>query len=147
MSLKEKIQKDIKEALHNREELKISVLRMVSSILHNKEIDKKEELSEEEINKIIFSEIKKRKESIAQFEKADRKDLVDKEKKELEILKKYAPEQMSEEETRKIVEEVVSELGAENMKDMGNVMKETMKKVQGKADGSLVNKIVRELLS
>lgn len=164
MSIKGKLQQDLKSSLRNKEETTVSVLRMALAALHNKEIEKKEklrraggkteedvqkegELSDEEINEIIFSEIKKRKEAIEQFERGNRQDLVDKEKKELEILKKYIPEQLSEEELREIVRGAIEEAGAESMKDIGKVMTKVMPKVRGRADGSSVSNIVKELLS
>ncbi len=142
----QEIKIDLKKALQERDKLKVSVLRMVLSILHNKEIEKKE-ITEEEINQVLFSEIKKRKEAIEQYQKGGREELVEKEKKELDILKKYIPEQLSEEEIKKIVKEAIKETGAETMKDMGKVMGKIMPKLKGKADGSLVNKTVQELLN
>jgi len=95
----------------------------------------------------IEKQVKQRKDSIEQYEKAGRNDLVDKEKKELELLEKYLPEQMGEEEIRNLIKEAISQTGATTMADMGNVMGALMPKTKGKADGSLVSKIVREELS
>jgi len=164
MLLKTRLQQDLNDSLRNKNELTASVLRMALAAVHNKEIAKKEklrkaggkteeeiekegQLSEEEINDVIFSEIKKRKESIEQFKKGNRQELVDKEKKELEILKKYIPKQLSEEELREIIKKAIEEVGAESMKDIGKVMGKIMPEVKGKATGESVSNVVKELLS
>ncbi|HJN62235.1 MAG TPA: GatB/YqeY domain-containing protein [Candidatus Parcubacteria bacterium] len=164
MSLKEEIQEDIKEAVRGKEELRSLVLRMVSAAIINKEKEKrykvskeepnlkeeelvkKSQLTDEELILLISFEVKKRKDSVFEFEKGKRKDLADKEKKEIEILKKYLPEQISEEEIKKLTKEAIEKVGAESLKDMGKVMAELMPKVKGKADGGLVSKVVKELL-
>ena len=161
MSLKERIQGDLEEAQLKRDEVLISTLRMLLSAIHNKEIEKRtkfsksepveklEELSkltDEEILEVISSEIKKRKEAIPAYEKGGREELAKKEKQELEILQRYLPEQVSEEEIQKLVKEAIDKVGAKEQKDMGKVMAELMPKVKGKADGGLVSKIVKELL-
>jgi len=161
MDLKQKIQYDLKEAQLKKDELSVSVLRMLIAAINNKEIEKwtklsKTEpqdklaelgkLSEEEVNEVVFCQAKKNKESILEFEKGNRQDLVEKERKELQVLEQYLPKQLSEEEIRQIVKEAVVKVGAQSQKDMSKVMGELMPKVKGKADGSLVNKIVKELL-
>ncbi len=161
MSLKERIQADIKKAMPEKDQLKVSVLRMLMAAVFNKEkekrarlskneeIEKLDELSkltDEEIIEVISSESKKRQDSIEQYEKGNRQDLADQEKKELEILMKYLPEQMAEEEIRKLVKEKVEELGASGSKDIGKVMGALMPQLKGKADGTAVNKIVQEEL-
>ena len=115
--------------------------------LTEQEVEKEGMLSDEEIVNVIFSEIKKRKESILEFEKGKREDLVEKTQKEIEILKKYLPEQLSEEDIRKLVKEIITKTGAKDLKDMGKVMGQLIPKVKGKAEGSLVSKIVKELLT
>ncbi|MBI2625071.1 MAG: GatB/YqeY domain-containing protein [Candidatus Nealsonbacteria bacterium] len=163
--LKEEIQQDLKEALKAKRELEVSTLRLLNSAILNKEKEKryliakanqglkeeelaeKSQLSEEETTDVVSSEIKKRKESVAGFEKGGRKDLVEKESKEIEILKKYQPEQLSEEEIIKLAKEAVEKLKAKEIKDMGKVMSELMPRVKGRADGGLVSKAVKELLS
>ena len=160
--LQEKINNDIKQALQNKEGLVVSVLRMVNSAIHNKEIEKRtklskteedidklkkeSELTEEEVLEVISNEAKKRKDSIEAFEKGERKDLVEKEKKELEILKKYLPEQMSEDQIKEWAKKVIDEIGATGPQDVGTVMAALMPKLKGKAEGGLVSKIVIELL-
>lgn len=161
MSLKEKIQADLKSSLQERDELKVSVLRMLRAAIFNREKEKRAKLSKtEEIEKldelsqltdeetieVISSENKKRKDSIEQYEKGNRQDLADQEKKELEILNNYLPEQMSNEEIRKMVKEKIEELSASQPQDTGRVMGALMPQLKGKADGSLVNKIVQEEL-
>ncbi len=153
--LKDKIKSDLNKALKKGDEIKRSTLRMLLAAVLNKEKEKKYkeeieeevELTDEEIIDVISSEAKKRKESIIEYEKGERQSLAEKEKAELEILQKYLPEQLAEEEIRKIVEETVEEVGAEEIKDMGKVMAELMPKLKGRADGGLVSKIVKELLA
>jgi len=165
MALKGNIREDLKETVKNREELKSSVLRLLLAAIFNKEKEKRYKLSkgkpelsgeeleeesqlnDEEVIDVISSEAKKRKESIGEFEKGKRMDLAEKEKKELEILEKYLPEQLPEEEIKKLVKEAIEKIGAKEIKDMGKVMAELMPKVKGKADGSLVSKVVKELLA
>jgi len=153
--LKEDIKKDLNEALKSREELKTSVLRLLSSAILNKEKDKRYKsgkaedvsLTDEEIIDVISSESKKRKEAIELYQKGDRPELAKKEKEEMEILQKYLPEQLSEEEIKKLVKAAIAKTGAKEQKDMGKVMAELVSKVKGKADGSLVSKIVKESLT
>ena len=154
MILKEEIKLKLNSALREKKTLEVSVLRQLLAALLNKEKEKrfksKEEkeaqLTDEEVMEVISSEAKKRRESIVEFGKGNRKDLADKEKEELDILAKYLPEQMSEEEIRKLVKEAIEKTGASEMKDMGKVMQELMPQVKGKADGNLVSKIVKDLL-
>ncbi len=155
MSLKEKIQKDLTESVKGKEELRTSVLRMLAAAILNKEKEKRyqsgeekeAELNDEEITEVIASEAKKRKEAAEEYEKGGRNDLAEKEKKELEILQKYLPEQLSEGEIKGLAKEAIEKTGAKDPKDMGKVMSELMPQVKGKADGALVSKIVKELLA
>jgi uncharacterized protein YqeY len=160
--LKEKIEKDFKEALLKRDEREISTLRMLKAEILKQEkekrykkiqervieadLEKESVLSDEEIIGLILREIKKRKEAIFEFEKGKRNDLVKKESQEIEILKRYLPEMLSEEEIKKMAKETIEKVGAKNIKDMGKVMKELMPKIQGKAEPSLVSQIVKNLL-
>ncbi len=146
MSLKEKIQSDIKKAMIARRPLEVSVLRMLMAAILNKEKEKKIELEDQETLEVALSEAKKRKDSIEQYQKGNRQDLVDQEKEELEILNQYLPEQMSEEEIRKIVKEKVKEISASGPQETGKVMGAVMPQLKGKADGGLVGKIVQEEL-
>ena len=145
-NLKQKIKNDLNESLKEGDEISRSVLGMVLAAIMNKELAKAKEITSEEIMEILFLEAKKRRESISAFEKGNRQDLVEKEKKELAILQKYLPEQMSEEELKKIVRQVIEKTGAKGIKEMGKVMKEIASQIKGRADGSLVSKIVKELL-
>ncbi len=153
--LKQQIQNNTTEALKSGDSLVLSTLRMLLASISVREkekrykmkLEKDAELTDEEIIETVSSEIKKRKDAIALYEKGNRPELADKEKKEIEILKKYLPEQLSETELRKIVEESVNKLGAKEIKDMGKVMADLNLKIKGKADGGEVSKIVKELLS
>ncbi|HET7289001.1 MAG TPA: GatB/YqeY domain-containing protein [Thermodesulfobacteriota bacterium] len=147
MGLQEKIPQDLKEALRGKRELELSVLRMLQSSIKNKEIEKrKKELSDEEVIEVVGAEVKKRKEAAAEFEKVNRQDAADREKAEIEILMKYMPAQMSEDEIRAQVKKAVTESGADGIKDLGKVMKIIIPALKGKADGAVVNRIVREEL-
>ena len=145
-TLKEKIQADIKKAMIGKEALRVSVLRMLMAVILNKEKEKKAELNDEETLELALSEAKKRKDSIEQYQKGNRQDLVDQEKEELGILNEYLPEQIPEDEIRKIVKEKIEEIGASGPQDTGKVMGQLMSQFKGKADGGLVNKIVQEEL-
>ena len=160
--LREKINGEIKQAMINKEELLLLVLRGINASIKNKEIEKRTKLSkqekdlakldelcklsDEEIIDVISSEAKKRKDSIEEFTKGNRMDLVEKEQKELEILKKYLPEQMSEDAIKEIVQKAIAETSAIGPKDTGKVMAKIMPQVKGKVDGTIVSKIVGELL-
>ena len=153
--LKEGIKKDLNGALKAKNVLRTSVLRLLSSAILNKEKDKRYKsgkaedilLTDEEIIEVISSEAKKRKEASNLYEKGGRGDLAKKEKDELEILQKYLPEQLSEQELQKLVKKAIAKTGAKEPKDMGRVMAELAPKIKGKTDGSMVSKIVKELLS
>lgn len=147
-SLREKINNDLKKAQKEKNEIELLVLRGVNATIHNKEIEKKKkELDDEEIAEVLMSEAKKRKEAIIEFEKGNRRDLVEKEQKELEILKKYLPEQMSEEQVKQEAKKIIEETGAVGLQDMGKVMGALMSKLKGRADGGIVNKTVQDLLT
>lgn len=145
--LAEKIDSDLKTAMKEKNEIKLSTLRMLKSAAKYKAIEKKTEtLSDEDFVDVIQKQVKQRKDSIAEFEKAGRKDLVAKEAGEMKILEEYLPAQMSYEEVKAIVKTAISAVGATSKQDMGKVMKEVMPKVKGKADGQAVSKAVAELL-
>lgn len=146
MNLKEKIPSDLKDALRNKRTLELNVLRMLQSAIRNQEIDNKGELDDEQVIQVISSEIKKRKDSVEEYRKVGREDAADTEEKEIEILMKYMPEQLSEEQIEKAVQSAVQQTGAKGIKDLGQVMKTVMPELKGKADGKLINRIVREKL-
>lgn len=146
---KKGLQEELKQSMLARDELKTSVLRMLLSSISYLETQKGGagyEATEEDVMASISKEAKQRKDSITEFEKAGRQELADKEKKELELLQKYLPEQLSEDEIKKLIDEAVSSTDATSMSDIGKIMGALMPKIKGKADGNLVNKIVREKL-
>lgn len=146
--LKSKIMDDVKAAMKNKEADRLSAIRFLQSAIKNKEIDlRPKEITDEDIMSVIKKSAKQRKDSIEQYEKAGRQDLVDKEKFELSVIEQYLPEQMSEEQVSGIVDEVVTALGASTMKDMGAVMKEVQAKTAGAADGKMVSQLVKAKLS
>jgi len=145
--LKDKLSEDIKSALKTGDTKKRLVLSLVISAIKNKEIEKKNELSDEDIVGVISSEIKKRKESVEVYEKAGREELAQKERDELAILMEYMPEQISEDEIRAEVKKAIEETGAKDVKEMGKVLSVLMPRVKGKADGQTASRIVKEELS
>lgn len=146
MHLKERLIEDMKDSMKKGEQVKLSAIRMVRAGIKNKEIEIGRELKDEDVVGVISSAIKQRKDSYAQFLNANRMDLAEKEKKEIEVLSIYLPEQMGEDEIKKRIREIISETGANTSKDIGKVMKILMPELKGKADGNLVNKIAREML-
>lgn len=147
MSLLEQLDQDMKSALKNKEKAKLSTIRMLRASIKKVEIDKKHQLSDDEVLEVIAREIKQRRDSLSEYEKAGREDLAQKEREEIEILESYLPEQLSEEELRALVRQVIQEVGASSKADMGKVMGAIMPKVKGRADGRLVNRLVQEALS
>jgi uncharacterized protein len=148
--LSEKIKIDLKESMKNKDAFRLSVLRSLSSAMQNEEIKlKKREvgLSEEEIVQVFQRESKKRKDSISQFETGGREDLAENEKKELEIIKQYLPEQLSEEDVRQKVKEIITSHGEVLPSQFGQIMGQVMKELQGKADGNLVKNVVKQELT
>lgn len=147
MSLKEQIVTDMKEAMKARDSERVSALRMVNSSLKNKEIEKRPEpLTDEDTIGVLKKLSKQRKDSIEQYQKAGRDDLVEQEQKELAVLEKYLPEQMGEAQITEIVESTINELGASSIKDMGKVMGAVTAKTKGSADNKLVSQIVKNKL-
>lgn len=147
MSLQERLTVDMKAAMKSGEKLKLSTIRLLRAQFKDAEIAKGGDLTPEEEIKVLTSAAKKRKDSIEAFEKADRTDLMQKEQQELEILKEYLPEQLSDEEIEKIVTDVIENTGAMSMKDMGKVMSAAMQELKGKADGRIVQELVKKKLS
>lgn len=147
MRLKERLNEDMKAAMKAREELRLSVLRLARAAIVNAEVAKGTELDEAGVVEVLEKEAKKRRESIAEFTKAGRTDLADKEQKELEILTAYLPQPMSAEELRAVVRECIAAVGATSPKDIGAVMKVLMPKIRGRADGKAANQIVQEMLA
>ena len=146
LSLEEIIFDDMKKALKNKDKLRLSTLRMIRAAMKNAEISKREKLTENEIVAIISNNLKKLEESLDIFIKGQRAELADKAKKEIEIVKEYLPEQLSEEEVEKIVKETIIKFEFKGLQDIGPAMREIMPQLKGKADGKIVNKMVRDLL-
>ena len=147
MSILNQLNEDMKTAMRAKERDKLTTIRMIKASIQNEEIKKGAELNDEEILAILSREKKQRLESFTEFEKAGREDLTEKLTAELEVVEKYLPEQLSDEEVRTLVKETIAEVGAESIQDMGTVMSNVMPKLQGRADGGQVNAMVRELLT
>ena len=147
MRLINQIQEDLKRSMKAKDGNRVSVLRFLLSSIQNREIEKRDALDDEEVLAEITSSAKRRKESMEAFGEGGRTDLVEKEAAELAILQEYLPEQLSPDEIRGVVQEVVEAVGAKTASDLGKVMKELMPRLRGKADGKLVNEIVQEALS
>lgn len=146
MSLKTTLLSDMKEAMKEKDRVRLNTIRGLHSEIRNREIDLKKDLEDEAIITLIASQIKKRKESISLFEKGNRPDLSEIEQKEIDILKVYMPEQVSEETLRNRVQEVIKELGVQNQGDMGRIMKILVPEFKGKADNKMIKDLVGEYL-
>ncbi|NQV13074.1 MAG: GatB/YqeY domain-containing protein [Parcubacteria group bacterium] len=144
--LETQLKDDYKTALKSKEELTVSVLRMLMADIKNAAIEKKDELNDEEVTQAINKAVKQRKDAIASFKEGGRDESADKEQKEIEILQKYLPEQLGEEEVVKAVDEVIKSTGASSAADFGKVMGAVMSKLKGQVDGEVVNKIVKDKL-
>ena len=142
--MRNQILEDLKTAMKTQDKVRLSVIRMVKGAIQMSELNKKHELSDEEVIEVISKEIKSRKDSINEFKKGGREDLVEKTKSEIDILSEYLPKQLTEEELNEIIDKVFEEVKPESSKDMGKVMKELKPQVNGKADMGLVSKIVKE---
>ena len=148
MSLLNRLNDDMKQAMKNKEKEKLSVIRMLKASLQNEAIKHgKQELSEDEELTVLSREVKQRKDSLQEFQNAGREDLVEKIQTELTYVEIYMPKQLSEEEVSAIVKQTIAEVGASSKADMGKVMGAIMPKLKGKADGALVNKLVLQHLS
>ena len=146
MNLNDRINEDIKNAMKEKDNFKLGVIRMVKGAIQLAKINLKHELSGAEVIDVIAKQIKMRKDSIREFENANRNDLVEQNQKEIEILNKYMPEQLTEEEITKIIEEAFSKINPTSQKQMGLIMKEISPKIKGKADMGEVNKIIKKKL-
>ncbi|HIK59052.1 MAG: GatB/YqeY domain-containing protein [Nitrospinaceae bacterium] len=147
MILKEKLQSDMKGAMKAKDSLRLNTIRSVISSIKNQEINLKKELQDEEILALIYQEAKKRKEAATLFEQGERPDLMEKEKQELLILQTYLPEQASEEDLRKRIQEVIAETKAKGMKDFGKIMKILVPEFKGKTDNGLIKELAGEYLN
>lgn len=145
--MKERILEDLKNAMKSQDKETLSVIRMVKGAISLEEINTKKELTDDEVISIIAKQIKTRKESIVEFEKGNRQDLIDQTNREIEILNKYMPEQLSEEEIEKIVNDIFEEVKPQAMSDMGKVMKTAKEKLNGQADMSYVSSLIKQKLN
>jgi hypothetical protein len=146
MSLSERLNEDMKQAMKSQDKFRLSVIRMIRSAIKNIEIEQKRTLNDDEVIDILSREIKQRKDSLQEFEKAGREDLAENVKVEIAIIGEYLPRQLSEEEIKVIVQETIQEVGASSKSEIGKVMGALMPKVKGRADGKLVNQWVQKLL-
>ena len=147
MSLEERLVDEMKQAMKSNDKVRLSTIRMIRSAVKNKEIDLRNKLDDDEILRVIQGMVRKSEDSIEQFKAGGRMDLVEKETKEIEILKSYLPQALSSEDVVRIIDESIQETQASSLKDLGKVMKSVMPKLSGKADGKLINQLVKERLS
>ena len=143
----EQLDKDMIEAMKNKEKVRLTVIREIKAGLKQEQIDHKKEINDDLVIDVVNRGIKSRKDSITEFEKGNREDLIEKTKEEIEILMKYLPEQLTEEEVLKVIDEIFAEIKPEGAKDMGRVMKEATSKLKGKADMKFVSNTIREKLN
>ncbi len=147
MSLKEKLQSDLHQAMRAKDRVRLSVIRMLRSSIGYEEIDKKRQLDDSAVLDIITRQVRQRHESIKIYKDANRQELVDKETQELQILQSYLPAQLTDDELTELAQEVIQQVGASGPQDKGRVMGRLMPQVRGKAQGGDVNRIVTALLS
>lgn len=145
--LKEKLMTDLKEAMKEKQILRKNVVQMIRAAILQVEKDKQIELDENQVLEIIAKEAKKRKDSLSDYEKSGRQDLIDQVNQEIQIISEYLPKQLSKEEIIEIVKEVIIETGSTSIKDMGKIMKSAKEKIGAAADGKAINEVVRELLN
>jgi uncharacterized protein YqeY len=147
MSLEERLADEMKSALKSRDTLRLSVIRMARAAVKNKEIEERKRLDDSAVAKVISGLVKKGEESLGHFQQANRRDLIEKQEKELEILRSFLPRQLSQEEILALIDEAIRETNAIEMKDIGKVMKSLMPRIAGRADGKVVHQMVSEKLS
>lgn len=147
MTIKEQLMVDLKEAMKQKQGLRKSVITMLRAAIKQIEVDQRKELNDDEVIDIVATQVKQKRSVIDEFLKGGRDDLADEAKEEIAVLEKYLPEQLSEEELKAIISEVITEVGAASMKDMGKVMGMVNPKVKGRADGKTVSQIVKSFLN
>ncbi|MDD2627410.1 MAG: GatB/YqeY domain-containing protein [Clostridia bacterium] len=147
MGLKQRLQKALKESMQAKDTIKKDTITMLRASILQVEKDDRKELTEEEMSVIVAKEVKKRKEAIPSYEQANRQDIIDNLKREIQILEVYLPQQLTEEEIKIIIDEAIKAVGANSPRDMGKVMQEIKPKTQGKADGRMVSEIVKTELN
>lgn len=146
MNLKERLQEDVRDAMREGDKSKRDTLRMILAAIKQEEVDRQQELDDDDCLKVLAKQAKQRKETIADAQKAGRQDLVQEEQVELEIIESYLPQMMSRAEIEAVASQVIQEQNASGMQDMGRVMGQVMPRLQGRADGKLTSQVVRELL-
>ena len=146
MSLKQKLQEDLKSSMKNKDNTKKSVVTLIRASIKQFEVDNRVELDDSQVIDIIAKLLKQTKDSLNEFKKAGREDLATQAEAEIEVLKEYLPQQLSEEELNEIVKATISEVGATSMKDMGKIMAAIKPKTKGRADGKLINELVKNNL-
>lgn len=146
MSLKDRLINDLKVSMKSRDKVRKDVITMVRAAIKQREVDERIELDDEAIIDIISKQIKQKKDAIEDFKKGQRQDLVEFTEKEIAILLEYLPKQLTESEVQEIVQKTIEEIGANSVRDIGKIMSNVMPKIKGRADGSMVNKIVRQYL-
>ena len=146
MQLKQRLYEDLKKAMKTKDEIRTRTLRLIISSIKTLEVEKMTEATDDDVFRVLSKECRKRVEAIEAYKKGGREDLANEEQRELEIIKSYMPKQLSEEELKEIVKDVVEETGSSSIKDLGRVMKVLMPRVKGRADGKTVNDIVRQIL-
>ena len=147
MGLEERLIEEMKQAMKSNDKAKLSTIRMIRSAVKNKEIELRKPLDDDGIFRVIQGMVKKSEEAIEQFKAGGRMDLVEKETKEIEIMKSFLPQPLSREEVLSVIDQTIEETKASSLKDLGKVMKTVMPKLGGKVDGALVNQLVKERLS
>ncbi|WP_010270287.1 GatB/YqeY domain-containing protein [Paenibacillus senegalensis] len=147
MSLSERLNEDMKQAMKSQDKFRLSVIRMIRSAIKNLEIDQRRTLDDNEVLDILSREIKQRRDSLQDFEKAGREDLAEAVKAEIAVISEYLPQQLTEEEVKDLVLQTIQETGASSKADMGKVMSALMPKLKGRADGKLVNQLVQQSLN
>ena len=147
MSLKEKLKSDLKDAMRAKEIVKRDSIRAINTMIKQIEVDERKDLTDEEVIKLIQKGVKQREEAAIQYKEANRDDLVEKEESQIAIFKEYLPKQLSDEDLETKMKEIIAEVNAQTMKDMGKVMGSATKKLAGLADGKRINEMVKKLLS
>ncbi len=147
MSLQDELMQEFKTSMRNKDTVRKNTITLIRSAIKQREVDERIEVTDEQIIEIISKQYKEKKQAIEEFAKGDRQDLVDLTEAEMAILLEFMPEQLSEAELEVIVRESIEEVGATSMKDIGKIMKVVMPKVKGKADGNMVNKIIKSVFA
>lgn len=146
MAIKDQLMQDLKEAMKNKEDVRKSVITLIRAAVKQREVDERVELSEEQVQDIIAKQLKQRRDSLEEFKKAGREDLIEQTQKEIDIITTYLPAQLSIEEIETLVDEAIAETGATSVKEMGKIMSVLNPKTKGRADGKVVNEVVRKKL-